>query len=103
MSSHQVLAELKKSNFTLLNESIQFDENGDPKFGSYTIVVWKHSGDTEQIGFFKFNPSMHSFINDTKIQWYTGGEVSHISLMINNTINMLVLLFCVQYYPLKKY
>ncbi|XP_071331859.1 taste receptor type 1 member 1-like [Trachinotus anak] len=72
---HMVLAELKKLNFTLLNQSIQFDENGDPEFGSYSIVFWNHSGDTEDVGFFKFHPSFHFFINNTKIQWYTDKEV----------------------------
>ncbi|GLD63511.1 taste receptor type 1 member 1-like protein, partial [Lates japonicus] len=70
-----VLAELKKSNFTHLNQSIQFDENGDPKFGSYSIVFWNHSGDAEEIGFYKFHPSVQSFINNSQIQWYTNGEV----------------------------
>ncbi|KAI9530980.1 hypothetical protein NQZ68_000471 [Dissostichus eleginoides] len=46
-----VLEELKKSNFTLLNESIRFDENGDPNYGSYSVVFWNHSGDAEEIGF----------------------------------------------------
>ncbi|XP_035513501.1 taste receptor type 1 member 2-like [Morone saxatilis] len=72
---HMVLAQLKKSNFTLLNRSVKFDENGDPKFGSYSIVFWNHSGDAEEVGFYKFPPSVHSFINSTKIQWYTEGEV----------------------------
>ncbi|KAL7399500.1 hypothetical protein ABVT39_025491 [Epinephelus coioides] len=72
---HMVLAELKKSNFTLLNHNIRFDENGDPTFGSYSIVFWNHSGDAEEIGFFKFNPSVNFFINDSKIQWYTNGDV----------------------------
>ncbi|XP_022597328.1 taste receptor type 1 member 1-like [Seriola dumerili] len=71
---HMVLAELKKSNFTLLNQSIQFDENGDPKFGFYSIIFWNHSGDTEEVGFYKFNPSAHFFINKTKIQWFTDRE-----------------------------
>ncbi|XP_040914058.1 taste receptor type 1 member 1-like [Toxotes jaculatrix] len=72
---HMVLAELKKSNFMLLNQSIQFDENGDPKFGSYSVVFWNHNGDIEEVGFYKFYPSAHFFINNTKIQWYTNGEV----------------------------
>ncbi len=73
---HQVLAELKKSNFTLLNRSIQFDENGDPKYGSYSIVFWNQSGDAEEVGFQNFHPSFNFFINNSKIQWYTKGEVS---------------------------
>uniref|UniRef100_A0A8D3E8U6 G-protein coupled receptors family 3 profile domain-containing protein n=1 Tax=Scophthalmus maximus TaxID=52904 RepID=A0A8D3E8U6_SCOMX len=72
---HMVLAELKKSNFTLLNQNIQFDRNGDPTFGSYSIVFWNHSGDAQDIGFYYFPPSFHFFINITKIQWYTKGEV----------------------------
>ncbi|XP_040009291.1 taste receptor type 1 member 1-like [Xiphias gladius] len=72
---HMVLAELKKSNFTLLNRSINFDENGDPKFGSYSIVFWNHSGDAQVVGFYQFHPSVKFFINSTKVQWYTEGEV----------------------------
>ncbi|XP_019944573.2 taste receptor type 1 member 1-like [Paralichthys olivaceus] len=72
---HMVLAELKKSNFTLLNQSIQFDKNGDPKFGSYSIIYWNHSGDAQEIGFYSFPPSFQFVINNTKIKWYTNGEV----------------------------
>uniref|UniRef100_UPI0037E96C1C taste receptor type 1 member 1-like n=1 Tax=Semicossyphus pulcher TaxID=241346 RepID=UPI0037E96C1C len=72
---HMVLAELKKLNFPLLNHSIEFHENGDPKFGSYSIVFWNNSGDAEEIGFFKVHPSVHFFINNSKIHWYTKGEV----------------------------
>ncbi|XP_041655985.1 taste receptor type 1 member 1-like [Cheilinus undulatus] len=72
---HMVLAELKKSNFTLLNQSIEFDENGDPKYGSYSIVFWNHNGEAEEIGFYHFHPSMNFFINSSKIHWYTNGEV----------------------------
>ncbi|XP_041802279.1 taste receptor type 1 member 1-like [Chelmon rostratus] len=72
---YMVLAELKKSNFTLLNRSIQFDENGDNKFGSISIVFWNHRGDAEEVGFYKFHPWVNFFINNTKIQWYTKGQV----------------------------
>ncbi|KAK9515525.1 hypothetical protein VZT92_026165 [Zoarces viviparus] len=70
-----VLAELKKSNFTLLNQRIQFDENGDPTFGSYSIVFWNQSGDAEEIGFYRFHPSVSFSINNTNIQWNPKGEV----------------------------
>uniref|UniRef100_A0A8C9Y9F5 Taste receptor type 1 member 1-like n=1 Tax=Sander lucioperca TaxID=283035 RepID=A0A8C9Y9F5_SANLU len=73
---HMVLAELKKSNFTILNQSIRFDENGDPNYGSFSIVFWNQSGDAEVIGFNQLHPPFHFFINDSKIQWYTEGEVS---------------------------
>ncbi|XP_068588839.1 taste receptor type 1 member 1-like [Cebidichthys violaceus] len=72
---HIVLAELKKSNFTLLNQSVTFDENGDPNFGSYSIVFWNQSGDAEEIGFYNFPPKFNFFINVTKIQWYTKEKV----------------------------
>ncbi|XP_077371544.1 taste receptor type 1 member 2.2 [Festucalex cinctus] len=66
---YKVLLELKKSNFTLLNQLIQFDEHGDPNFGSYSIVFWNKSGEIEEIGFYEFESS-HSFvIDETKIHW----------------------------------
>lgn len=69
------MAELKKSNFTLLNETIQFNEHGDPKFGSYSIVYWNAKGIPEEVGFFHFHP-LNFYINGTKVQWFTDGEVS---------------------------
>ncbi|XP_041801840.1 taste receptor type 1 member 1-like [Chelmon rostratus] len=72
---HMVLPELKKSNFTLLNRRIEFDENGDPKYGSYSIIFWNHSGEAEPVGFYDFYLSHRFFINSSKIQWYTNGEV----------------------------
>ncbi|XP_035501027.2 taste receptor type 1 member 1-like [Scophthalmus maximus] len=72
---HMVLAELKKCNFTILNQSIHFDENGEPKFGSYSIVFWNPSGEAQRIGYYNFHPSVNSFINSSNIQWYTNGEM----------------------------
>ncbi|XP_059189607.1 taste receptor type 1 member 1 [Centropristis striata] len=75
VSPQMVLAELKKSNFTLLNQSIWFDEYGDPNYGSYSIVFWNHEGDAEKIGFYHFYPWVRFSINNTKIHWFTKGEV----------------------------
>ncbi|XP_041655950.1 taste receptor type 1 member 1-like [Cheilinus undulatus] len=72
---HMVLTELKKSNFTLLNQSIKFDENGDPKYGTLSIVFWNNRGDAEEIGFYHFQPSVNFYINNSKIQWNPSGEV----------------------------
>ncbi|XP_062248449.1 taste receptor type 1 member 1-like [Platichthys flesus] len=72
---HMVLAELKKSNFTLLNRSVQFDENGDPKFGSYSIVFWNKSGSAQEIGFYHVHPSVKFFINSSEIEWCKDGDV----------------------------
>ncbi|MED6261115.1 hypothetical protein ATANTOWER_001058, partial [Ataeniobius toweri] len=63
------------SNFTLLNQTIQFDKNGDLKFGLYFFVFWNHAGDAQRIGFYQFNPTVHFYINSTEILWYTNGEV----------------------------
>ncbi|CAG03198.1 unnamed protein product, partial [Tetraodon nigroviridis] len=72
---HMVLAELKKSNFTLLNTTIRFNEYGDPKFGSYSIVFWNDKGFPEEVGFFHYFPATKFYINGTKIQWFQNGEV----------------------------
>ncbi|KAJ0064756.1 hypothetical protein NL108_012995, partial [Boleophthalmus pectinirostris] len=71
---YKVLAELKKSNFSLLHELIQFDKNSDPKFGFYSIVLWNCSGDAEEIGFYRFHPSVNFYINRANLQWHTGTE-----------------------------
>ncbi|XP_019112198.2 taste receptor type 1 member 1-like [Larimichthys crocea] len=68
---HMVLEELKKSNLTLLNQSIEFDENGDPKHGSHSIVFWNDNGDAEEVGYYNFHSSRPLFINTSKIQWFT--------------------------------
>lgn len=81
---HQVLAEMKKSNFTLLNERILFDENGDPTFGSFSVVFWNHSGFAQDIGFYNFPPSFKFFINSSKIQWHGNGEVYFLLLKLQH-------------------
>ncbi|XP_034001120.1 taste receptor type 1 member 1-like [Trematomus bernacchii] len=77
---HMLLAELKKSDFTLLNQSIRFDENGDPDFGSYSVVFWNHTGHAEEIGFYHFDRSAKLFINNSQIKWHKDGEVPPTSV-----------------------
>uniref|UniRef100_A0A3P9L1M1 G-protein coupled receptors family 3 profile domain-containing protein n=1 Tax=Oryzias latipes TaxID=8090 RepID=A0A3P9L1M1_ORYLA len=67
---HMVLEELIKSKFTLLNQTIHFDDNGDPKFGPYAIVFWNESGDIEEIGSYIFHPEQNFDINESKIHWH---------------------------------
>ncbi|XP_028308596.1 taste receptor type 1 member 2.2 [Gouania willdenowi] len=74
-SPQMILAELRKSNFTLFNQSIQFDDNGDPKFGFYSIVFWNSSGEVQKVGSYYFHPSPKFIINDTDIQWHSNGLV----------------------------
>ena len=62
---------MSKTNFSLLNEIIQFDENYDPKFGSYNIVFWNSSGDAETVGFYR---SSELYINTSEIVWHTLDE-----------------------------
>lgn len=75
----QLLAQLKKSNFTLLTERVQFDDNGDPRFGSYAVLFWNQTGDPENFGACWFYPSVKIFINASKIQWHSK-EVSPVFL-----------------------
>ncbi|XP_012732622.2 taste receptor type 1 member 1-like [Fundulus heteroclitus] len=72
---YKVLEELRKSNFTLLNVSIGFNDDGNPMFGSYSIVFWNHRSIAEEIGFYKFYPSVSFFINSSKIKWFTNQKV----------------------------
>ncbi|XP_063321117.1 taste receptor type 1 member 1-like [Pelmatolapia mariae] len=72
---YMVLTELRKSNFTLLNQTIQFDENGDPMFGSYAIVFWGQDGRVHEVGYYNFHGSFDFSINRSKIRWHTTGQV----------------------------
>uniref|UniRef100_A0A3B3HV42 G-protein coupled receptors family 3 profile domain-containing protein n=1 Tax=Oryzias latipes TaxID=8090 RepID=A0A3B3HV42_ORYLA len=67
---HMVLEELRKSKFTLLNQTVHFDKNGDPRFGPYAIVFWNESGDAEEIGSYTFHPKHNFDINESKIHWH---------------------------------
>ncbi|CAL9702581.1 unnamed protein product [Knipowitschia caucasica] len=72
---YMVLAEMKTSNFTLLNENIHFDENADPLFGFHTIVAWNNST-AEVVGYHKIHPFIDFHIDSSKIHWPTNGEVT---------------------------
>uniref|UniRef100_A0A8C5GZ09 Taste receptor type 1 member 1-like n=1 Tax=Gouania willdenowi TaxID=441366 RepID=A0A8C5GZ09_GOUWI len=72
---HMVLRELKKIQFTLLNRMIQFDENGDPRSGSYSVVFWNKSGDAQEVGYYNFYKSSDFFISTSEIQWFADGQV----------------------------
>ncbi|XP_024149094.1 taste receptor type 1 member 1-like [Oryzias melastigma] len=72
---NMILAEIQKSNFTLLNRTVLFDETGVLRSGLFSIVVWNSSGDEEDIGFYSFYPKVTFFINISKIIWHTDGEV----------------------------
>ncbi|NP_001098193.1 taste receptor, type 1, member 2b precursor [Oryzias latipes] len=72
---NMVLAEIQKSNFTLLNRTVLFDENGVLRSGLFSLVFWNSSGDAEEVGLYSFYPTVTFFINISKINWHTDGEV----------------------------
>ncbi|KAM6977916.1 taste receptor type 1 member 2.2 [Aplochiton taeniatus] len=45
----KVLEEVRKSNFTLVNRNVQFDDNGDPMTATYDILFWNKSGYVETV------------------------------------------------------
>uniref|UniRef100_A0A3B3VSQ2 Taste receptor type 1 member 1-like n=1 Tax=Poecilia latipinna TaxID=48699 RepID=A0A3B3VSQ2_9TELE len=72
---YMVLDQLRKSNFTLLNVRVGFNDDGEPIFGSYSIVFWNRSSSAEEIGLYTFFPSVSFSINSTKIEWFTNHQV----------------------------
>lgn len=65
--------------------------NGDPNFGSFSIVFWNSSGNAEEVGFYSFYPTFEFFINSSKIKWHGDEEVSAFCLDFfhNNNIDMV--------------
>ncbi|XP_073457490.1 taste receptor type 1 member 1-like [Aquarana catesbeiana] len=67
----QLLQKVKNVNFTLYNQTINFDSNGNPATG-YDIIMWSLSGATptiKVIGSYS-KTSQRLQLND-KLQWYT--------------------------------
>ncbi|KAL4622573.1 taste receptor type 1 member 1-like [Arapaima gigas] len=60
---------LKLTNFTLYNETVTFDKNGDPP-ARYTIVNWEwNSSSFVNIGSYSTDPEVHFSINEDLINW----------------------------------
>ncbi|KAK7884858.1 hypothetical protein WMY93_027981 [Mugilogobius chulae] len=70
----KILSELKRSKFTVLNHTILFDTNGDPRFGYFNIITWNSSGEAETVGIYTFQSAPNFSINESKIQWHTNGQ-----------------------------
>ncbi|XP_030078009.1 taste receptor type 1 member 3-like [Microcaecilia unicolor] len=69
----QLLEGIKKVNFTILNTTFYFDENGSPNIG-YDIVTWTRKGKElriDKIG--QYSEELDS-INSTLIKWQTAGN-----------------------------
>ncbi|KAJ8388926.1 hypothetical protein AAFF_G00124870 [Aldrovandia affinis] len=73
---YKLLKEIKKSNFTLLNQQIKFDENGDPP-SRYNIVFWNlaSSSPFQHVGSYDTNPTVQFHMNDSLIRWHTNGTI----------------------------
>ncbi|CAL8259640.1 unnamed protein product [Gadus morhua 'NCC'] len=71
---YMVLNEVKKTNLTLLNMTIQFNEFGGLKFPSVNIFVLA-KGVITQVGSYETNPSVVLSINSSLIQWHANGTV----------------------------
>ncbi|RVE70362.1 hypothetical protein OJAV_G00063700 [Oryzias javanicus] len=72
---NMIFAEIQKSNFTLLNRTVLFDETGVLRSGLFSVVVWNSSGDAQEVGFYSFYPTVSFVINISKIIWHTSREV----------------------------
>uniref|UniRef100_A0AAV2LWW2 RNase H type-1 domain-containing protein n=1 Tax=Knipowitschia caucasica TaxID=637954 RepID=A0AAV2LWW2_KNICA len=72
---HMVLSELKRLTFMILNRTIQFDQNGDLRFGHYDIITWNSSGEAEIIGVHTFQSPPVFFIDEFKVHWHNNGQV----------------------------
>ncbi|CAL8252217.1 unnamed protein product [Arctogadus glacialis] len=71
---YMVLNEVKKTNLTLLNMTIQFNEFGGLKFPSVNIFVLA-KGVITQVGSYETNPTVVLSINNSLIQWHANGTV----------------------------
>ncbi|XP_061115111.1 taste receptor type 1 member 2-like [Conger conger] len=73
---YQLLKEIKKSDFELLNLRVKFDKNGDPP-SRYDIVSWdpESSPPYEYVGSYDTEPAVSFNINETLIHWYTNGTI----------------------------
>ncbi|XP_061115112.1 taste receptor type 1 member 2-like [Conger conger] len=76
MYPYKLLGEIKKSDFTLLNQQIKFDKNGDPP-SRYNIVYWNldSSPPYQYVGSYDTEPAVSFSINETLIRWYTNGTI----------------------------
>ncbi|XP_069466630.1 taste receptor type 1 member 1 [Ambystoma mexicanum] len=77
----QLLEKIKKVNFTLHNQSISFDDNGEPLTG-YDIVMWnwnEQNVSVRVIGSYSQRPSkLH--INEEGLKWHTKDNTIPVSI-----------------------
>lgn len=101
---------MKHTNFSVLQEKVNFDQNGDP-IAYYDLMNWQRRPDGSvnlvKVGFYDASlPSGHSLvINDTMIQWPVGKQVCYsqtgmrpcsplrflYALLINSSFKLLLL------------
>ncbi|XP_063797863.1 taste receptor type 1 member 1 [Pseudophryne corroboree] len=67
----QLLEHVKKVNFTLYNQPIYFDSNGDPATG-YDLVMWAWNGDSASFNVIgSYNKSMGNLKLNDGLKWHT--------------------------------
>ncbi|KAJ3586146.1 hypothetical protein NHX12_012547 [Muraenolepis orangiensis] len=71
---YMVLDELKKTNMTILNLTVQFNEKGGLRFPSMNLFIWTKAG-VEQVGSYETTPTVLLSIDNSKLQWHTNGTV----------------------------
>ncbi|XP_036390088.1 taste receptor type 1 member 1-like [Megalops cyprinoides] len=73
---YKLLEEIWKTNFTLLDQHIIFDKNGDSP-ARFNIVLWTLTSSPyiQNIGSYNTDPFESFNINSTLIHWYTNGTV----------------------------
>ncbi|XP_068098254.1 taste receptor type 1 member 1 [Hyperolius riggenbachi] len=68
----QLLEKVKRVNFTLYNQSIYFDANGDPATG-YDIIMWSWNGSRTTFNVIgSYSKSSQKLQLKDTLQWYTG-------------------------------
>ncbi|KAL7884314.1 hypothetical protein AOLI_G00070840 [Acnodon oligacanthus] len=74
--SYLLLQYVRKSNFTLNNRVIRFDENGDPP-ASFAVVHWRPKRDPffVMVGTYDTYPTVQFTLNNNLVSWYDNGTV----------------------------
>nr|XP_033777271.1 taste receptor type 1 member 3 [Geotrypetes seraphini] len=73
MYSWQLLKGIKEVNFTVLNTTFYFDENGSPNIG-YDVVTWIHKGKELSVDKISQYSEALDDINSSLIDWQTAGN-----------------------------
>ncbi|XP_064156289.1 taste receptor type 1 member 1-like [Anguilla rostrata] len=74
---YELLKEIKKTDFQLLNQRVKFDANGDSP-SRYNIVFWNLDNSEnpfQHVGSYDTEPVVRFSINESLIHWYSNGTI----------------------------